>query len=100
MSDRLRLTILGCGSSPGTPRITGDWGNCDPANPRNRRMRTAVLVERIAANGGRTTVVIDTGPDFREQMLMASVKRMSILKDARGWEPKPSDHVPVMVDFS
>ncbi|TJV07093.1 MAG: MBL fold metallo-hydrolase, partial [Mesorhizobium sp.] len=40
MSDRLRLTILGCGSSPGTPRITGDWGNCDPANPRNRRMRT------------------------------------------------------------
>ncbi|TIT58044.1 MAG: MBL fold metallo-hydrolase, partial [Mesorhizobium sp.] len=56
MSDRLRLTILGCGSSPGTPRITGDWGNCDPANSRNRRMRTAALVERIAANGDKTTV--------------------------------------------
>ncbi|UDL90561.1 MBL fold metallo-hydrolase [Mesorhizobium sp. PAMC28654] len=76
MTDRLRLTILGCGSSPGTPRITGDWGNCDPANPRNRRMRTAALVERIAENGARTTVVVDTGPDFREQMLLASVRRI------------------------
>ena len=74
MSDRLRVTILGCGSSPGAPRITGDWGNCDPNNPRNRRMRTAVLVERIAANGARTTVVIDTGPDFRQQMLREDVK--------------------------
>ena len=89
MSDRLRLTILGCGSSPGTPRITGDWGNCDPANPRNRRMRTAVLVERIAANGGRTTVVIDTGPDFREQMLMASVKRI----DAVIYTHPHADHI-------
>jgi phosphoribosyl 1,2-cyclic phosphate phosphodiesterase len=76
MGDQLRFTVLGCGSSPGTPRITGDWGNCDPRNPRNRRMRTAALVERIAANGARTTIVIDTGPDFREQMLMASVKRV------------------------
>ncbi|TIO73363.1 MAG: MBL fold metallo-hydrolase, partial [Mesorhizobium sp.] len=76
MGDQLLLTILGCGSSPGTPRITGDWGNCDPANPKNRRMRTAALVERIAGNGGRTTVVIDTGPDFRAQMLLASVKHI------------------------
>ncbi|RUX98932.1 MBL fold metallo-hydrolase, partial [Mesorhizobium sp. M7A.F.Ca.CA.004.04.1.1] len=76
MTDRLRLTILGCGSSPGTPRITGDWGNCDPDNPKNRRTRAAALVERIASNGGRTTVVIDTGPDFRQQMLLAGVKRI------------------------
>lgn len=89
MSDRLRLTILGCGSSPGTPRITGDWGNCDPANPRNRRMRTAALVERIAANGGRTTVVIDTGPDFREQMLLASVRRI----DAVVYTHPHADHI-------
>ncbi|TIL97215.1 MAG: MBL fold metallo-hydrolase, partial [Mesorhizobium sp.] len=53
MTDRLRLTILGCGSSPGTPRITGDCGNCDPDNPKNRRTRAAALVERIASNGGR-----------------------------------------------
>jgi phosphoribosyl 1,2-cyclic phosphate phosphodiesterase len=76
MTDRLRLTILGCGSSPGTPRITGDWGNCDPNNPKNRRTRAAALVERIAANGATTRVVIDTGPDFREQMLMVGVKRL------------------------
>jgi phosphoribosyl 1,2-cyclic phosphate phosphodiesterase len=89
MSDRLRLTILGCGSSPGTPRITGDWGNCDPANPRNRRMRNAALIERIAANGDRTTVVIDTGPDFRAQMLLASVRRI----DAVVYTHPHADHI-------
>jgi phosphoribosyl 1,2-cyclic phosphate phosphodiesterase len=73
--DRLRLTILGCGSSPGTPRITGDWGSCDPANPKNRRMRCAAMAERVSATG-TTRVVIDTGPDFRQQMLMAEVDRI------------------------
>ena len=76
MSDRLRLTILGCGSSPGVPRITGDWGACDPSNPKNRRMRAAALVERISPSGAKTTVVIDTGPDFRSQMLMAAVNHI------------------------
>ncbi|WP_027061659.1 MBL fold metallo-hydrolase [Mesorhizobium loti] len=89
MTDRLRLTILGCGSSPGVPRITGDWGNCDPGNPKNRRMRTAVLVERITANGARTTVVIDTGPDFRQQMLMAAVRRI----DAAVYTHPHADHI-------
>lgn len=89
MSDRLRLTILGCGSSPGVPRITGDWGRCDPSNPRNRRMRTAALVERISASGGVTRVVIDTGPDFRDQMLMAGVKRL----DAAIYTHAHADHI-------
>jgi phosphoribosyl 1,2-cyclic phosphate phosphodiesterase len=71
-SARLRFTILGCGSSPGVPRIGGDWGACDPGEPRNRRRRAALLVERITAEG-RTVVVVDTGPDFREQMLSAGV---------------------------
>ncbi len=75
MSDRLRLTILGCGSSPGTPRITGDWGSCDPSNPRNRRLRAAALIERISATG-RTVVAIDTGPDFRAQMIAAEVRHL------------------------
>ncbi|WP_062220264.1 MBL fold metallo-hydrolase [Aureimonas sp. D3] len=75
MSDLLRLTILGCGSSPGTPRITGDWGACDPSEPRNRRTRCAAMIERIAPNG-RTVVVIDCGPDFREQMLREKVQRL------------------------
>ena len=87
--DRLRLTILGCGSSPGTPRPNGDWGACDPANPKNRRMRSAALVERIKPNGARTTVVIDTGPDFREQMIMAGVRNI----DAVIYTHAHADHI-------
>ena len=71
MADRLRLTITGCGSSPGTPRIIGDWGACDPSNPKNRRRRAAAIVERISPHGEVTRVAIDTGPDFRDQMLDA-----------------------------
>lgn len=68
----LRFTILGCGSSPGVPRIDGNWGVCDPANPRNRRRRCAMLVERFAGTK-RTAVLIDTGPDLREQVLDAGL---------------------------
>lgn len=64
----LRFTILGCGSSPGVPRIDGNWGVCDPANPRNRRRRCAMLVERFAGEK-RTALLIDTGPDLREQII-------------------------------
>ena len=45
--DRLRFTILGCGSSGGVPRLGGIWGDCDPAEPRNRRRRCSMLVERV-----------------------------------------------------
>ena len=72
---KMRFTILGCGSSPGTPRINGDWGGCDPKNPKNRRTRCSLLVERITPNG-TTTAVIDTSPDFRAQMLSAGVKHL------------------------
>jgi len=89
MSDRLRLTILGCGSSPGTPRITGEWGACDPENPKNRRRRCAAMIERIAANGGVTRVALDTGPDFREQMIDAGVKRL----DAVVYTHPHADHI-------
>jgi phosphoribosyl 1,2-cyclic phosphate phosphodiesterase len=68
----LRFTILGCGSSPGVPRIDGHWGACDPANPKNRRRRCAMLVERVAGDK-KTTVLIDTGPDVREQIIEAKV---------------------------
>jgi phosphoribosyl 1,2-cyclic phosphate phosphodiesterase len=70
----LRLTILGCGSSAGVPRVGQGWGACDPANPRNRRRRCAALVERFGA--GVTTVLIDTGPDLREQLIDAEVRRL------------------------
>lgn len=88
MADRLRLTILGCGSSPGVPRITGDWGQCDPDNPKNRRRRASALVERISENG-TTRVVIDTGPDFRDQMLTAGVMRL----DAAIYTHPHADHI-------
>ncbi len=68
-----RFTILGCGSSPGVPRIGGEWGACDPNEPRNRRRRASLLIERIRPGGEKTVVVVDTGPDFREQMLSAGV---------------------------
>lgn len=69
----LTVTILGCGPSPGVPRIGNDWGACDPENPKNRRSRAALLVERFAAPGKVTRVLIDAGPDLREQMIAAGV---------------------------
>jgi phosphoribosyl 1,2-cyclic phosphate phosphodiesterase len=69
---RLKFTILGCGSSGGVPRPALGWGNCDPHNPRNRRRRTSLLVERQSGSG-LTRALIDTSPDLREQLLDAKV---------------------------
>lgn len=68
----LRFTILGCGSSGGVPRLGGDWGDCDPMNPRNRRRRCSMLVERETTEGV-TRALIDTSPDMRDQLLDAGV---------------------------
>jgi len=70
----LKFTILGTGSSGGVPRIGNLWGACNPANPKNRRRRCALLVERIGERG-TTSVLIDTPPDIREQLLDAGVER-------------------------
>ncbi|MEP1206398.1 MAG: MBL fold metallo-hydrolase [Rhizobiaceae bacterium] len=70
--DTIRFTILGCGSSPGVPRIGDDWGNCDPNNPKNRRLRASLLIEKFGLDG-KTVVVVDTGPDFRQQMLNSGI---------------------------
>ncbi len=72
----LRVTLLGCGSSGGVPRATGEWGACDPNEPRNRRSRCGLLLQRWqgAAAGhpsDATTVLIDTPPDLREQLAKA-----------------------------
>ena len=67
-----KITILGCGSSGGVPRIGNDWGKCDPKNPRNRRRRCSALITR-SGEGGTTRILIDTSPDLREQMLGAGV---------------------------
>jgi phosphoribosyl 1,2-cyclic phosphate phosphodiesterase len=66
------LTILGCGSSGGVPRIGNQWGACNPAQPKNRRRRCSVLL-RKRGKEGETRVLIDTSPDLREQMLDADI---------------------------
>jgi phosphoribosyl 1,2-cyclic phosphate phosphodiesterase len=71
----LRFTILGCGSSGGVPRIGGNWGACDPSNPKNNRKRCSLLVEKIGPKG-TTTVLIDTSPDMRQQLIDAQVSRL------------------------
>ena len=66
------LTILGSGSSAGVPRPALGWGACDPNNPKNRRRRCSLMVER-AGGQGTTRIVIDTAPDLREQLIDANV---------------------------
>lgn len=84
----LRFTILGCGSSGGVPRLGNHWGDCDPANPKNRRRRCSLLVERIDQDA-TTTVLIDTSPDMREQLLDASVGHL----DGVVYTHSHADHV-------
>ena len=68
----LSFRILGCGSSGGVPRLDGNWGNCDPDNPKNRRSRCSLLVQRESEEGA-TNVLIDTSPDMRSQLIDANV---------------------------
>ena len=69
----LTFTILGCGSSMGVPRVALGWGSCDPHEPKNRRRRCALLVERVQGPGRATRVLVDCTPDLREQLLQAQV---------------------------
>lgn len=84
----IRATILGCGSSGGVPRIGNRWGACDPENPKNRRRRCSLLVERDGP-GGTTQVLIDTGPDMVPQLLDAGVTTL----DAVVYTHPHADHV-------
>ncbi|MEH7829100.1 MBL fold metallo-hydrolase [Gemmobacter denitrificans] len=84
----LRFTILGCGSSGGVPRLGGDWGDCDPSNPKNSRRRCSMLVERLGQDGA-TRVLIDTSPDMRDQLLDAGVGVL----DAVAYTHSHADHV-------
>lgn len=64
----MKVTVLGCGTSHGVPRIGGFWGDCDPSEPKNRRSRVSVTIEQ---DGHR--ILIDTTPDLREQLLKAEI---------------------------
>lgn len=86
---RLRATILGCGASYGVPRVGGDWGKCDPDEPKNRRLRCSLLVERFVDDGPPTTVLVDTGPELRMQLLAADVRHV----DAVIYTHAHADHI-------
>ena len=76
MNSKVMVTVLGCGSSGGVPRIDGDWGNCDPNEPKNLRSRCSLLVQKFNDLGDVTTVLIDTSPDLRNQLLKTNVKQI------------------------
>ena len=86
IDDEFRIRILGCGSSGGVPRFggadgKGDWGECNPAEPRNRRTRCSILVERAHpesrfSHEATTSVLVDTSPDMRAQLLEAQCSHL------------------------
>ncbi|SMY09962.1 MBL fold metallo-hydrolase [Flavimaricola marinus] len=97
MTDSLTFTILGCGSSGGVPRLSdngGEWGACDPTNPKNVRRRCSLLVSRNSTEG-QTRVLIDTSPDLRNQLLDANVGRL----DAVAYTHAHADHVHGLDDL-
>lgn len=84
----ITFTILGCGSSGGVPRLGGNWGDCDPDNPKNHRRRCSLLITR-EGTGGVTRVLIDTSPDLRSQLLDAGIGEL----DAVVYTHSHADHV-------
>jgi phosphoribosyl 1,2-cyclic phosphate phosphodiesterase len=86
----LKITILGCGASAGSPFIggadgAGDWGECDPKEMRNRRMRASVVIE----TGTGKRLLVDTGPDLREQLISNKINRI----DAVFYTHGHADHI-------
>jgi phosphoribosyl 1,2-cyclic phosphate phosphodiesterase len=79
----MKVRILGCGTSSGVPRVGNDWGDCDPAEARNRRRRVSIVVEHRD-----TRILVDTGPDLREQLLDADVRDVSAVI----WTHDHADH--------
>ena len=88
-AQKIIATVLGCGSSGGVPRVGNIWGDCDPAEPRNRRRRCSLLIEGWTEGVPEPTrILIDTGCDLREQLLDAKVDRV----DAVFYTHEHADH--------
>ncbi len=79
----MKVTVLGSGTSSGVPRVDGNWGTCDPAEPRNRRRRVSILVEHDG-----TRILVDTSPDLREQLIAEGGGRPSAVI----WTHEHADH--------
>ncbi len=84
------VTILGSGSSGGVPLATGDWGECDPNNPKNRRTRASIHIEIDGLS-----FIVDTGADFRQQVLENSIQKI----DAVLYTHAHADHIFGMDDL-
>ena len=67
----MKVRILGCGTSTGVPKIGNEWGLCDPDELRNTRLRTSILVESAGEH-----MLVDCGPDLRQQLLAAGVSQL------------------------
>lgn len=80
----MRVRVLGCGSSSGTPSVEAGWGLCDPKNPRNRRLRPSIFIEQDGK-----TLLIDTSPDLREQLITQDIQHI----DALLYTHAHSDHL-------
>lgn len=80
----MRVTILGSGGAGGVPMLSVGWGKCDPAEPRNRRTRPSILVEEAGQ-----TILVDTSPDLREQLLRSNISAL----DAVVYTHFHADHV-------
>ena len=90
----LKITLLGCGSSGGVPRLGEKWGACDPLNPKNRRQRCSALIEKKNTKG-TTRVLIDTSPDMRNQLLSVGIGEL----DAILYTHAHADHVHGLDDL-
>ncbi len=86
----MKVTILGCGASTGVPMIGNDWGDCNPAEPRNIRTRSSILIE----HAGRA-ILVDAGPDLRAQLLTAGTRHL----DAVVFTHEHADHTQGVDDL-
>ena len=103
----IRLTILGSGPSSGIPGLGIGWGKCDPKNPKNRRLRSSIIIQK-----GETRVLVDTSPDLRQQLLTQYIERLDAvifshahadhiggIDDLRGINRAMNAAIPAYADF-